>query len=59
MKVKSAAKKRFKLTKSGQIKRKHAYTSHLAPHKTTKQKRHFRKQGTVSASDFKRIGNLI
>ncbi|AAC71415.1 50S ribosomal protein L35 [Mycoplasmoides genitalium] len=59
MKTKSAAVKRFKLTKSGQIKRKHAYTSHLAPHKSTKQKRHLRKQATVSNSELKRIGILI
>ncbi|MEG3613467.1 50S ribosomal protein L35 [Mycoplasmoides genitalium] len=59
MKTKSAAVKRFKLTKSGQIKRKHAYTSHLAPHKSTKQKRHLRKQATVSNSELKRISILI
>ncbi|QZX49440.1 50S ribosomal protein L35 [Mycoplasma sp. E35C] len=59
MKTKSAAAKRFKITKTGKIKRKHAYTSHLAPNKTTKQKRHLRKDATVHKTDFKRIKELI
>ncbi|WP_027121859.1 50S ribosomal protein L35 [[Mycoplasma] imitans] len=59
MKTKSAATKRFKTTKSGKIKRKQAYTSHLAPNKTTKQKRHLRKDGLVHKTDFKRIKQLI
>ncbi|AAP56708.2 50S ribosomal protein L35 [Mycoplasmoides gallisepticum] len=59
MKTKSAAAKRFKTTKSGKIKRKQAYTSHLAPNKTTKQKRHLRKDGLVHKTDFKRIKQLI
>ena len=40
MKTKRALAKRVKVTGSGQLKRHSAYTSHLAPHKTTKQKRH-------------------
>ncbi|WP_350267306.1 50S ribosomal protein L35 [Mycoplasmoides gallisepticum] len=59
MKTKSAAAKRFKTTKSEKIKRKQAYTSHLAPNKTTKQKRHLRKDGLVHKTDFKRIKQLI
>lgn len=59
MKTKSAAAKRFKTTKSGKIKRKQAYTSHLAPNKTTKQKRHLRKDDLVHKTDFKRIKQLI
>ncbi|MDC4163682.1 50S ribosomal protein L35 [Mycoplasma bradburyae] len=59
MKTKSAAAKRFKITKSGKIKRKQAYTSHLAPNKTTKQKRHLRKDAIVHKTDYKRIKELI
>ncbi|WP_033159739.1 50S ribosomal protein L35 [Mycoplasmoides alvi] len=59
MKTKSAATKRFKLTKSKKIKRKHAYTSHLAPNKTTKQKRHLRKSSLVNKNQEKTIRNLI
>ena len=39
LKTKSAAKKRFKLTGTGKIKRKSAYKSHILTKKTTKQKR--------------------
>ena len=39
MKTKSSAKKRFKLTGTGKIKRKHAFKSHILTKKTKKQKR--------------------
>ena len=39
MKSKRALMKRIKVTGSGKVVRHHAYVSHLAPHKTTKQKR--------------------
>ena len=38
MKTKSSAKKRFKLTGTGKIKRKHAFKSHILTKKTKKQK---------------------
>lgn len=59
MKSKSALTKRVKVTKSGKLVRKSAYTSHLAPRKTTKQKRHLRKSQLISKSDYKRIKYLI
>lgn len=37
-KTKSSAKKRFKLTGSGKIKRKHAFKSHILTKKSTKRK---------------------
>ena len=43
MKSKKALTKRIKVTGSGKVRRHHAYVSHLAPHKTHKQKRHLRK----------------
>ena len=39
MKTKSSAKKRFKLTGTGKIKRKHAFKSHILTKKETKQNR--------------------
>ena len=39
VKTKSGAKKRFTLTGSGKLKRKHAYKSHILTKKSTKQKR--------------------
>ena len=49
LKSHSGAKKRFSLTKSGKVKRSHAYTSHLlnGHGKTTKSKRRLR-QGTYA-----------
>ena len=37
LKTHSGAKKRFKLTKNGKIKRGHAFRSHILTKKTTKQ----------------------
>ncbi len=59
MKTKRALAKRVRVTGSGKLKRHCAYTSHLAPRKTTKQKRHLRKARLVSNSDFKREKELI
>ena len=44
MKTHRGAAKRFKKTGSGKLKRSHAYTSHLFANKSTKQKRHLRKE---------------
>jgi large subunit ribosomal protein L35 len=59
MKSKRALKKRVKVTGTGKLKRHSAYTSHLAPHKTTKQKRHLRKASLVDNSDYKRVKTLM
>lgn len=58
-KTHSGLKKRLKRSGSGKLKRGSAYCSHLAQNKSTKQKRHARKGGAVSASDFKRIKQQI
>ncbi|MDR1877448.1 MAG: 50S ribosomal protein L35 [Flavobacteriaceae bacterium] len=39
LKTKSGAKKRFSITGSGKIKRKHAFKSHILTKKSTKRKR--------------------
>ena len=39
LKTHSGAKKRFNLTKSGKVKRAHAYKSHILTKKDTKRKR--------------------
>lgn len=59
MKSNRGLAKRIKVTGSGKIKRHHAYTSHLAPRKTHKQKRHLRKAGLVDRTDYKRIKDII
>ena len=55
MKTKSGAKKRFKLTGSGKIKRKHAFKSHILTKKETKQKRNLTKTTLVHKCDEKNI----
>ena len=55
MKTKAGAKKRFKVTGSGKIKRKHAFKSHILTKKETKQKRNLTKSGLVHKSDVKSI----
>ena len=55
MKTKSSAKKRFKLTGTGKIKRKHAFKSHILTKKETKQKRNLTQTGLVHESDVKII----
>ena len=58
-KTNSGAKKRFALTGSGKIKRKHAFKSHILTKKTTKQKRNLRHSGTVSSADRRNIRDLL
>ncbi|NOQ28122.1 MAG: 50S ribosomal protein L35 [Bacteroidales bacterium] len=55
MKTKASAKKRFSLTGSGKIKRKHAYKSHILTKKTTKQKRNLTATGLVDKADLKNM----
>ncbi|MDR1794310.1 MAG: 50S ribosomal protein L35 [Erysipelotrichaceae bacterium] len=59
MKTKRAWAKRVKATGSGKLKRNHAYTGHMAAHKTHKQKVGLRKSALVSKSDVKRVKLLI
>ena len=47
LKSHSGAKKRFNLTKTGKVKRAHAYKSHILTKKDTKRKRGLR-QGTYA-----------
>jgi large subunit ribosomal protein L35 len=51
MKTKSSAKKRFTVTGSGKIKRKHAFKSHILTKKSTKRKARLTKAGLVHKSD--------
>ena len=59
MKTNSGAKKRFALTGTGKVKRKHAYHSHILTKKTKKQKRNLAFTGLVVKADEKRIKKLL
>ncbi|CAM4193546.1 MULTISPECIES: 50S ribosomal protein L35 [Flavobacterium] len=55
MKTKSSAKKRFKVTGSGKIKRKHAFKSHILTKKSKKRKLALTHAGLVHKTDEKSI----
>jgi large subunit ribosomal protein L35 len=55
MKTKSSAKKRFKVTGSGKLKRKHAFKSHILTKKSKKRKAALTKSGLVHKADEKSI----
>ncbi len=59
MKTHSSAKKRFKVTGSGKIKRRHAFTSHMMRNKSKKQKLALSHSTTVSKADEGRIKHLL
>ncbi len=59
MKGKSGAKKRFKLTATGKVKRVKAYRSHILTKKSTKRKRNLRSATMVDPVDVKRIKKII
>ncbi|MFT5736570.1 MAG: large subunit ribosomal protein L35 [Maribacter sp.] len=54
-KTKSSAKKRFKLTGSGKIKRKHAFKSHILTKKSKKRKLRLTHDGLVHQADVNSI----
>ena len=59
IKTNRGARKRFKMTKSGKIKRSNAYKSHLLEGKSPKRKRNLRKAAIVSTADEKKIRRML
>jgi large subunit ribosomal protein L35 len=59
MKTNSGAKKRFTLTGTGKIKRKHAYKSHILTKKSKKRKRNLTYFGEVDKADQDNIKRLL
>ena len=59
MKTKSSAKKRFTLTGSGKIKRKHAFKSHILTKMSTKRKRNLTNSGLVDKSNEKQVKQML
>lgn len=59
MKTNPGAKKRFSLTGTGKIKRKHAFKSHILTKKTTKRKRNLTYFGLVDKADQKNVKLLL
>jgi large subunit ribosomal protein L35 len=59
MKTHSSAKKRFKVTGTGKVKRNRANARHLMRKKTKKAKRHLRGAVVVNAAEHARIERLL
>jgi large subunit ribosomal protein L35 len=59
MKTNSGAKKRFTLTGTGKIKRKHAFKSHILTKKTKKQKRNLTLTGLVHKTDLTNVKEML
>lgn len=59
MKSVSSAKKRFTLTATGKIKRKHAFKSHILTKKTTKQKRNLTHSTIVDDANVKSVKKML
>ena len=59
MKTNSGSKKRFTLTGTGKVKRKHAFKSHILTKKTKKQKRNLTHIALVANVDEKRVKALV
>jgi large subunit ribosomal protein L35 len=59
VKTNAGAKKRFKLTGTGKVKRKHAFKNHILTKKSTKRKRNLVKMTLVSKSDMNRVSDML
>ena len=59
VKTNSGAKKRFRFTGTGKIKRRHAYHSHILTKKTKKQKRNLVHTVIVDPSNVKQVRDLL
>ena len=59
MKTHSGANKRFKLTATGKVRARHAFSTHILEKKSPKRKRAFTKPVFVSADDAPRVKTLL
>jgi large subunit ribosomal protein L35 len=59
LKTKRAAKKRFKLTATGKVKRGHSMKRHILTKKASGRKRKLRKAGSVSDADAANVRKML
>ncbi len=59
MKTHSGAKKRFKVTASGKVRGRHAFTSHILEKKSPKHKRELGRAALLSDHDVPRVKRLL
>jgi large subunit ribosomal protein L35 len=59
MKTHSGAKKRFKVTATGKVRGRHAFTSHILEKKSPKRKRSLGAPAVLSAHDTPRVKRML
>jgi large subunit ribosomal protein L35 len=59
MKTHSGAKKRFKVTATGKVRGRHAFTSHILEKKSAKRKRAHGQPAAISDHDAPRVKKLL
>jgi large subunit ribosomal protein L35 len=59
MKTHSGAKKRFKVTGTGKVRGRHAFTSHILEKKSPKHKRELGRAALLSDHDTPRVKKLL
>jgi large subunit ribosomal protein L35 len=59
MKTNRGARKRFRVTGSGKVRRNHAFMNHILTKKTKKRKRNLRKTGLVDAADVRKVRRML
>jgi large subunit ribosomal protein L35 len=59
MKTHSGAKKRFKVTGSGKVRARHAFSSHILEKKSPKRKRRLAEPVAISDHDAPRIKRML
>jgi large subunit ribosomal protein L35 len=59
MKTHSGAKKRFKVSATGKLRGRHAFTSHMLEGKTPKRKRALGRPAVISGDDSPRVRRML
>jgi large subunit ribosomal protein L35 len=59
MKTHSGAKKRFRLTATGKVRGRHAFSTHILEKKSPKRKRRFGEPAVISKHDEPRVKKLL
>jgi large subunit ribosomal protein L35 len=58
-KTHSGSKKRFKLTATGKVRGRHAFSSHILEKKSPKRKRRMGQPAEIAPSDARRVKELL
>ncbi len=59
MKTDTGAKKRFKVTGTGKIRRRRAFTNHLLEKKSSKRMRRLHREGDIAKGDLRTVKRLL